>query len=111
MVEEFSAIDETHDEVQFVGGLEGKFEGDDEWVVDEGENGALGKDVSNLSGSRGDVGFSNGLESVYPLSVFLPDLHHFSKRTLADDFEKIESIDCEGHIPGRLEIDLEVEGT
>jgi len=33
MVEELSTIHETHDEVQFVGGLEGEFEGDDEWIV------------------------------------------------------------------------------
>lgn len=111
MVEELSTVHETHHEVQFVGGLEGKFEGDDEWVVDQSENGALREDVSNLSGSRGDVGFSDRLESVYPLSVLLPHLHHFSKRTLADHFEKVEGVDGEGHIPGRLEIDLEVEGT
>jgi hypothetical protein len=111
MVEEFSAIHETHHEVQFVGGLEGKFEGDDEWVVHQSENGPLGKDVCNLSGSRGDVGLADSLESVYPLSVFLPHLHHLSKRTLADHLEEIESIDREGHVPGWLEINLEVEGT
>ena len=111
VVEELAAVHETHHEVQFVGSLEGEFEGDDERVVHQSENGPLGKDVSDLSGSRGDVGFSDRLESVYPLSVLLPHLHHLSKRTLADDFEKIESVDREGHVPGWLEIDLEVEGT
>jgi len=111
MIEELSTIYETHDEVQFVGGLEGEFEGDDEWVVHQGENGPLSKDMSNLSGSRGDVGFSDRLESVYPLGVFFPHLHHLSKRALANHFEKIESLDREGHVPGWLEIDLEVEGT
>lgn len=111
MVEEFSAIHETHHKVQFVGGLEGKLKGDDEWVVHQSENGALGKDVCDLSGSRGDIGLSDRLKSIYPLSVFLPHLHDLSKRTLADHFEEIESIDREGHVPGRLEIDLEVEGT
>ena len=111
MVEEFSAVHETHHEVQFIGGLERKFKGDDEWVIHQSENGPLGKDVRNLSRSRGNVGLSDRLESVYPLSVFFPHLHHLSKRTLADHFEEIESIDCEGHVPGRLEIDLEMEGT
>ena len=110
MVEELSAIHETHHEVQFVGGLEGKFQGDDEWVVHQSENGPLSKDVRNLSGSRGDISFSNRLESVYPLGVFLPHLHHLSKRALANDFEKIESIDRERHVPGWLEINLEMEG-
>ena len=111
MVEEFSAIHETHHEVQLVGGLEGEFKGDDEWIVHQSENGPLGKDVCNLSGARGDVGFPDRLESVYPLSVFFPHLHHLSKRTLADHFKEIESIDCEGHVSGWLEIDLEVERT
>ena len=111
VVEEFSAVHEAHHEVQFVRGLEGELERDDEWVVYQGENCSLRKDVGNLSGPRGDVGFSDRLESVYPLSVFLPHLHHLSKRTLADNLEKIESIDCEGHVPGWLEINLEVEGT
>jgi len=111
VVEEFSAVHEAHHEVQFVRGLEGEFEWYDEWVVYQGENGSLSKDVSNLSGPRGDVGFPDGFEGVYPLSVFLPHLHHLSKRTLADNLEKIESIDCEWHVPGRLEINLEVEGT
>ena len=111
MVEEFSAIHETHHEVQFVGGLEGEFERDDEWVVHQGENGPFSENVGNLSGPRGDVCFPDGFESVYPLGVFLPHLHHLPKRTLADHFEKIESIDREGHVPGWLEINLEVEGT
>ena len=111
VVEEFSAIHETHHEVQFVRGLEGKFKGDNERVVHQSENGPLGKNMCNLSGSRGNVGFSDRLESVYPLSVFLPHLHHLSKRTLADHFEEIKGIDREGHVPGWLEIDLEVEGT
>lgn len=110
MVEELSAVHETHHEIQFVGGLEGEFEGNDERVVHESEDGPFGKDVCDLSGSRGDVGLSDRLESIYPLGVFLPHLHHLSKRTLADDFEKIESIDREGDAPGRLEINLEVEG-
>ena len=111
MVEQLSTIHETHHEVQFVRGLEGEFEGDDERVVHQGENGPFSKDVSNLSGPRGDVGFSDRLESVYPLSVFLPDLHHLSKRTLADHFEKIKGIDREGDIPGWLEVNLEMERT
>lgn len=111
MVEQLSAIHKTHDEVQFVRGLEGEFKRDDERVVHQGENGPLSEDVGNLSGPGSDVGFSDGLESVYPLSVFLPNLHHLSERALSDHLEKIESIDREGHVPGWLEIDLEVEGT
>ena len=111
VVEEFSTVHEAHHEVQFVRGLEGEFERYDEWVVYQGENGSLSKDVGDLSGPRGDIGFSDRLESVYPLGVFLPHLHHLSKRTLADNFEKIESIDGEGHVPGWLEINLEVERT
>ena len=111
VVEKFSTVHEAHNEVQFVRGLEGEFEWDDERVVHQGENGPLSEDVGDFSGPRGYVGFSDRLESVYPLGVFLPHLHHLSKRSLADHFEKIESIDREGYVPGRFEINLEVEGT
>lgn len=67
--------------------------------------------MSDLSRSRGDVGFADRLESVYTLGVFLPDLHHLPKGTLANHFEKIESINGKRNVPGRFEIDLEVEGT
>src|SRR5882757_2488917 len=98
VIEQLSAVHKAHHEVQFVWGLERKFEGDDERVVHQSENGPLGKDMGNLSGARGDVGFSDRLESVYPLSVFLADLHYLTERTLADHFEKIESIYGEGHV-------------
>ena len=87
VVEELPAVHETHHEVQFVGGLEGEFEGDDEWVVHQSENGPLSKDVSDLSGSRGDVGFSDRLESIDTLRVLFANLHDLSERTFPDHFE------------------------
>lgn len=111
MVEQLSTIHETHYEVQFIGSLKGEFEGDDERIVHQGEDGSLSKDVSNLSGSRGDVGLSDRFESIHPLGVFLPHLHHFSEGTLSDHRQEIERIDREGHVPGRFEIYFEVEGS
>ena len=58
-----------------------------------------------------DVGLPDGLESIYSLRVFLAYLHHFSKAALPDDFEQIESINCQRFGSNRAEIYLEVEGT
>ena len=89
--------------------MEGELEGNDERVVDEREDCALGEDVRDLAWAGGDVRLANGLERVYALRVLLADLHDLAERALADDLEQVELLDGERLVPGRLEVDLEME--
>lgn len=59
--------------------------------------------------SLGNVGFSDGLQSIHSLRVLLSYLHDLSKAALADDFEKVEGIYCQRLISGGPEVNLEVE--
>ncbi len=60
MMEQFATVDECQYEVEFLRGLEGEFEGDDEGAVDLGQDGPFGQSVSDF-GARDDVGFADGL--------------------------------------------------
>jgi hypothetical protein len=82
--------------------LEREFEGDDEWVVDQSQNGSLGEDMSDLAGSTCYVGFPDRLESVDTLRVLFANLHDLSKGAFSDHFEQVERVDCQGLMPSRL---------
>lgn len=56
-----------------------------------------------------DVRLANGLEGIHTLGVLFSDLHNLAKGAFANDLEKLESINCELFIAGRLEVNLEVE--
>jgi hypothetical protein len=71
MVEKLTTIDESQYQIQFLWGLEGKLEGHDEGVVDLRKDGSLCQGMRDF-GSRDDVGFSDSLEGVNSVGVFLP---------------------------------------
>lgn len=82
--------------------MEREFEGDDEWVVDQSQDGSLGEDMSDLAWSTCYVGFPYRLESVDTLRVLFANLHDLSKGTLPDHFEQVERVDRQGLMPSRL---------
>jgi hypothetical protein len=70
MVEEFAAINESEDEVELLRRLEGELEGDDEGIVDLGEDGALSEGVCYF-GAGDDVRLADCLERVDTVRIFL----------------------------------------
>jgi hypothetical protein len=82
--------------------LEREFEGDDEWVVDQSQDGSLGEDMSDLPRSTRYVGFPDRLESVDTLRVLFANLHDLSEGTLPDHFEQVERVDGQGLMASRL---------
>jgi hypothetical protein len=82
--------------------LEREFEGDDEWVVNQSQNGSLGEDMSDLARSTCYVGFPDRLESVDTLCVLFANLHDLSEGTFSDHFEQVERVDREGLMSSRL---------
>jgi hypothetical protein len=89
--------------------LEREFEGDDEWVVNQSQDGSLGEDMSDLARSTCYVGFPDRLESVDTLRVFFANLHDLSEGTFPDHFEQVERVDRQGLMPSRLIGDGEME--
>lgn len=49
MIEQFTTVDERHDEIELVRGLERKFEGNDERVVHKREHGTFRQNVGNFA--------------------------------------------------------------
>ncbi len=94
MVEELASVDEGKDEVELVWALEGEFERYDERIVDLGEDGSLGEGVRDF-GTRDNVRFADGLESVDTRCVSLSHLHDFAETALADDLEQFEGVHIE----------------
>jgi hypothetical protein len=82
--------------------LEREFEGDNEWVVNQSQDGSLGQDMSDLARSTRYVGFSDRLESVDTLRVLFANLHDLSERTFPNHFEQVERVDRQGLMPSRL---------
>ena len=74
MMEQFTTINESEYEIEFLCVLEREFEGYDEWIVDLGEDGSFGESVSYF-GSRDDVCFSNRLQGVDSSGILLAYLH------------------------------------
>lgn len=62
--------------------------------------------MRNFSRTLGDVCFPDSLECIDSLSIFFAHLHDFTKATFADNFEKVESFDCQGLISGWFEVDF-----
>jgi hypothetical protein len=89
--------------------LEREFEGDDERVVNQSQDGSLGEDMSDLARSTCYVGFPDRLESVDTLRVLFANLHDLSEGTFPDHFEQVERVDCQGLMPSRLIGDGKVE--
>lgn len=89
--------------------MEGEFQGHDERIVDESQNSSLRQDMGDLARTLGNVCFTDSLEGVYPLRVLLANLHHFAKTPLPDDFQKVESFDCEWLVATGFEVYFEVE--
>jgi hypothetical protein len=77
-MEELASVDEGEDDVELLGRLEGELEGNDEGVVDLGEDGTFGEGVGDF-GPRDDVGLSDGLESVDPHGVAFTNLHDLGR--------------------------------
>jgi hypothetical protein len=75
MMEQLSTINEGEYEVELLGRLEGKLEGDNEWTIDFGEYGPFGQGMCDFR-SRDDMGFPNGFESVNSERVAFTDLHY-----------------------------------
>ena len=82
--------------------MEREFEGNNEWVVDQGQNGSLGEDMSDLARSTCYVGFADRLECIDPLGVLFTNLHDLSEGTFSNHFEQVERIDRQGLMPSRL---------
>lgn len=83
MVEKLSAIDESQDKIQLLWRLERELERYDEGVVDLGEDGPLGESMCDFR-SRDDVGFADGFEGVYAMSVFLPSWSKYHVRLVEE---------------------------
>lgn len=66
--EELAAVDEAEDEEEFGGGLEGELQGDDEGVVDLGEDEAFGHGVGDF-GAVDDVFLVDGFYDVDAVGV------------------------------------------
>lgn len=109
MIKQLPAIDERHDEVQFIGSLEREFQWHDERIVDQRKHSPLSKDMCDFTGTGCNVGFSDRFESVYSLCIFFSYLHNLSKTALPDNFEQVERINGQWDISRWLEINLEVE--
>ena len=71
VMEQLAPVDKGQHEVEFLRRLEGKFQGDDEGVVDLSEHGTLGQGMRHLR-TRDDMGLSDGLEGVDSAGVTLP---------------------------------------
>lgn len=55
------------------------------------------------------MGFSNRLESIYPLRILFAYLHHFTKAPFANHFQQIECIDGQRLVPYWSVVDFEVK--
>lgn len=98
-----------HDQIQFIWCLERKFQRHDERVVYECQYGSFSQDMRDFSRSRSDIGFSNGLESVYTLCILLSNLHNLSETSLSNNFEQIELVNSERLMAGGFKVHFEVE--
>lgn len=118
VMEQLSSVDKREDEVELLLGLKRELEGNDEGVVDLGEDGSLGEGVDDL-GTGDDVRLSDRLQRVDSGGVALSDLHdlqkeqsrsegwrrvegrnatNLSEAALSDDLEELERVDGEGDV-------------
>lgn len=84
---------ERHDQIQLVGILEAKLEGNDERVVHQCQHRPFRKNMRDLPRSTSNMRFSNRFQSIYTLSVLFADHHDFAEGAFTDDFEKVEGFD------------------
>jgi len=89
--------------------LKREFERDYEGIIDEREDVTLRENMCDFAGALCDVRLANRFERVYPLRVFLSNLHHFSEAPSSDNFEQFKGVDRERLVSRWLEVYFEVE--
>ena len=89
--EQVPAVDEVHDEVQLLRGLERVSQRDDEGVVDDGEDVSLRFHVVRLLALDDDL-LLHHFHGVHGPGVLLAHLEHLAERTLSHEAEHLEII-------------------
>lgn len=104
-----SSPTERHHQIQLIRILKRKLQGNDEGVIDEGEDGPLSENVGDFPRALSDMSFADSFERIDALCIFLADLHHLAEAALANDFEQVEGLYGERLVASRFEVNFEMK--